>query len=512
MPAPQSSPHTAPTAQRVVPTVWAVASGKGGVGKSVVSSSLAIGLAQSGPRVVAVDLDLGGANLHTHFGCESARYTLADVLRGKLGSLEEAFTETSIPGVRLLSGARSPLDAANLKFAQKQKLLRDLRKVDAAHVVLDIGAGSAFNTLDAFLVADRRVLVVTPEKPAVENAYHFLKAAFFRSLRAVAKEPEVQGVLLRVLEDARRRGATPRELVESALETDLHAGKRLRAAMRAFEVDLVVNRVTEDGRDPGREMAAACEGHLGAALRPVAALPTDASVPEAVDREVPVLQLFPGCAFSKGIQTMVESLLDPNVRKRREKPVPVPLGAKASARLAERRASSRSERPRVRAPEPLPRRALPAFDGDDPAAHLRACRQILGLSVDAMRARTRIRQLAAIEEEQYAQLPPEPYLRGYLQQYAQLLGIAEADALAERYLERMHESRAGKRQSWRRAMMQALGLGSGKRARRGPAAHVEPAPPVPEDDRVHRDAAAAVELACAGVPEFELEMELAGPQ
>ena len=58
------------------PTIWAVASGKGGVGKSVLSASLAIGLSQTGPRAVAVDLDQGGANLHTLLGCERAPHTL----------------------------------------------------------------------------------------------------------------------------------------------------------------------------------------------------------------------------------------------------------------------------------------------------------------------------------------------------------------------------------------------------------------------------------------------------
>ena len=64
--------------------IVAVASGKGGVGKSIVSSSLAIALSATGPRAVAVDLDLGGANLHTLFGAERARRTLRDFLAGRI--------------------------------------------------------------------------------------------------------------------------------------------------------------------------------------------------------------------------------------------------------------------------------------------------------------------------------------------------------------------------------------------------------------------------------------------
>src|SRR4051812_16741810 len=56
-----------PLASRVK-QVWAVGGGKGGVGKSLIASSVALSLSRSGSHVVAMDLDLGGANLHTTLG------------------------------------------------------------------------------------------------------------------------------------------------------------------------------------------------------------------------------------------------------------------------------------------------------------------------------------------------------------------------------------------------------------------------------------------------------------
>jgi len=414
------------TDRATTPVVWAVASGKGGVGKSVLCSSLAIALAQTGPRVVAVDLDLGGANLHTLFGLERAPRTLADFLRGEVATLDAALATTSVPGVSLLSGARALLDMANPKYTQKQKLLRHLRRVDAGHVVLDLGAGSAFNTLDFFVAADRRVLVVTPEATALENAQHFLKAAFFRSLREVARQPRVRAALEAVLEEARRNGRSPRELVEAAARRDAAAGTLLRERVRDFEVDLVVNRADLGGRDVAESLRARCRARLGANLRLAAAIHTDASVPEAVARGVPVLQLFPGCSFAASVRGWVGG--EPLSRRMPERPAPP---AAASPRA-----------PAV-APEPGDARALPLpdFDGGSPGRHLRVCRELRGLSLGDLQETTRIRHLAHIEAERFEALPPEPYLRGFVLQYADALGIADPARLASCYVEQAGEAR-----------------------------------------------------------------------
>ena len=409
------------------PTLWAVASGKGGVGKSVVSSSLAIALASTGPRAIAVDLDFGGANLHTLFGCAHTRHGLGDVLRGGV-PIEQALVDTTVPGVRLLSGARAGLDAANPHHAKKGALLRALRRLDAGHVVIDLGAGSHFNTLDFFVAADRRVLVTTPENTAIENAYHFLKAAFFRSLREVARDPDVREVLEGVLEAARRDGASPRELVEAAGRVDPKVGDRLRARANAFEVDLLLNRAELAGsRETGLEMAAATRAHLGANLRLAGALHTDASVTAAIARGVPVLQLFAGCAFSRDLRGAVERMVA-------DEPIPMPHAAETAARGPASKEAVASPRP------PMPR-----FDGIDPGPHLRACRELLGMTLHELHERTRIRHhhLERIEAEQFAALPPDFYLREYVRQIAEVLGLPDGPRLARRFVERARERRPG---------------------------------------------------------------------
>ena len=81
--------------------------------------------------------------------------------------LEEALTETGAPGLRLLSGAGDLLTAANIKHAQKIRILNKIRGLDVDVVLIDIGAGTSFNSLDFFLVSDLAVLAVVPEPSSI---------------------------------------------------------------------------------------------------------------------------------------------------------------------------------------------------------------------------------------------------------------------------------------------------------------------------------------------------------
>ena len=109
------------TMEARAPRIFAVGGGKGGVGKSIVASNLALALAATGQRTAVVDVDLGGANLHTLFGVTRPRATLADFVRGDVADLAELLVPTSVPDVALISGARALPDMANPKYAHKQQ-------------------------------------------------------------------------------------------------------------------------------------------------------------------------------------------------------------------------------------------------------------------------------------------------------------------------------------------------------------------------------------------------------
>ena len=132
--------------------IWAVGGGKGGVGKSLVSANVAICLALMGNKVVAVDLDLGGANLHTCLGLPIPQMTLSDYVSKKITNFEDLLVSTPIQNLKIISGAQDELGMANLKHMHKNQIIRKLTELDADYILFDLGAGTAFNTIDFFIV------------------------------------------------------------------------------------------------------------------------------------------------------------------------------------------------------------------------------------------------------------------------------------------------------------------------------------------------------------------------
>ena len=122
-----SPPRTAASCPQICPQIWAIGGGKGGVGKSVVASNLAVCMAKLGRRVVIVDGDLGGANLDTLFGCPRPARTLADFFAKHVERLEEIAVPTGVDGLALVAGDADTLGSANPAHAQKQKLVRHLK-------------------------------------------------------------------------------------------------------------------------------------------------------------------------------------------------------------------------------------------------------------------------------------------------------------------------------------------------------------------------------------------------
>jgi len=164
--------------------IWAVGGGKGGTGKSLIAHGLALALAERGSAVILVDADFGGPNQHTYCGIRKPPATLAQFFDDRR-PLQDLLTETSCPGLRLIPGTINSANTDGITWTQKQKFFRHLRTLTADHVLLDLGGGSQYDTLDTFLVADFQVGVIVPDTLAIENFYLFLKNLKHRQLANV---------------------------------------------------------------------------------------------------------------------------------------------------------------------------------------------------------------------------------------------------------------------------------------------------------------------------------------
>jgi len=299
------------------PRIWAIGGGKGGVGKSVVTTNLAVAVARTGARVALVDADLGGANLHTMVGVPSPKRNLSDFIARRVSSLAEILTPTHIDNLWLVSGAKALLETANPNYGQKGKILNHIARLDVDHVFLDLGAGTAFNVLDFFLVARKGVLVVVPESTSVENAYFFIKAAYFRKLKRAQPRAQVKAAIDEVMRsEARKSIRTPRDLMAQVMAVDPEAGAALMEEASTFSPTVIVNRIerSEQAR-LGAEMGSACRDYFGIQLRCLGTLPHDNLVRRSVDERRPAVELFPQSSFAGAIRSAAAAFIEAPAEK-----------------------------------------------------------------------------------------------------------------------------------------------------------------------------------------------------
>lgn len=295
-------------ARRRLRRVISVGGGKGGIGKSLISANLGIELARRGKQVVLVDADLGGANLHTTLGIDLPRRTLSDFIERKVARIEDVVTPTGIANLGLVSGALDHLDAANPRYAQKMRFLRHVQQMDVDYAILDLGAGTHANVLDFFLVSDHGVLVLVPEPTAVENAYRFVKAAYWRRMRNVAQVYGYDSLLRSVMESSSFR--SPVELLASFSERDPEAGANLARHLAAFRPRLVVNQTrTEQDADIGQAVIAAWRKYFGLEMDYLGCIAYDDEMWRAVRARRPLLVERPDVGASKAFARIADSLL-----------------------------------------------------------------------------------------------------------------------------------------------------------------------------------------------------------
>jgi flagellar biosynthesis protein FlhG len=179
--------------------IISVTGGKGGVGKSSVSASLAIHYAQQGARVLIMDADLGMADLNQILGVAPER-TLLDVLNGQKAQAVLADAH----GVKLLPACNASTRLANITAQERDEILASLRELenDFDTLIVDCPAGIGTNTV-AFAAAALDVLVVVnPDPTALTNAYASMKVLYkehkFRRLflvpNSIRTESQAQGV------------------------------------------------------------------------------------------------------------------------------------------------------------------------------------------------------------------------------------------------------------------------------------------------------------------------------
>jgi flagellar biosynthesis protein FlhG len=240
----------------------AIASGKGGVGKSNLAANLAVALGERGARVLLVDADLAQASLDLLLGLHP-RYDLQHVLAGER-TLEDIVV-SGPKGVRLIPASSGVPELADLDDYRRECLLRGLGALDPGLdlILIDTASGVSRTVTSFCLAADEVLVVTSPEMPAFSDAYSLIKVLHAQN---VARAPRL---LVNMAGSA-----------EEAEETS----HRIRLVARRF---------------------------LSLELESWGYVPFDPSVGNAVRLQEPVVTSFPHAPSSIAYRALAERLWDP---------------------------------------------------------------------------------------------------------------------------------------------------------------------------------------------------------
>ncbi len=223
--------------------IWAIGGGKGGTGKSIITTTLGIYLAKQGKKVSLIDADLGGANLHSFLRIKKPKKSLTDFFEKK-SPLKEIIIKTGVPNLQLIVGDINTFNPTSIKYTQKLKFFRHIISINSEFILIDLGAGTHLNTIDSFLLADKKIVVTVPEITSIENLYNFIKKALFRKINRILRDHQ--------LKDVARNAWKNRNVNEiKDIKTFLYYLKKssnqiknlIDKELENFKIDIILNQV-----------------------------------------------------------------------------------------------------------------------------------------------------------------------------------------------------------------------------------------------------------------------------
>ncbi|HTE54125.1 MAG TPA: P-loop NTPase [Kofleriaceae bacterium] len=292
---------------RAATRIIAVAGGKGGVGKSVLSANLAIAMAGSGRRVALVDADIGMGNQHTLLGIARPGPGLVGFLRDESLELRQVAVDSGHPNL-VLYPSDGALGVPQVSASRKDRLIDHVSRIEADVVILDIGAGAALTALDLFAMADLHVLVLTGQVTSIQNAYGFLKASVQRLLARAADTSQRRALIEQGWREARPPAVVT--LVEWLRGQDAVFAELVRTLAARVSVRLVGNLLFEesDKRVPP-SIGRMIRDYLGLDASVAGLVPASRRIHDSITRRRPVLLLDPHCPASAEIRRVAERLL-----------------------------------------------------------------------------------------------------------------------------------------------------------------------------------------------------------
>ncbi len=291
--------------------IYSIGGGKGGSGKSFIAASLGISLAKQGKKVVLVDLDLGASNLHTLLGQKIPQRGLDGFIDKRTDALEDAAQPTTIPNLYLISSTKCSLEIANLYYAQKIKLINAIKSLPFDYILLDLGPGTHYNTLDFFLIALEGLFVATPEPTAIENTFIFVKAVYLRKLKQALKKAGMCHIYQEEMAKLSRGTLkSPLDLISVLVQKDAVKGKVFEGLLNSLKFRLILNKFRgQINVNLGDQLVDVCNRHLYPNFYFLGNISYDTRVYDSIVARNVFIQTYPYTKTVSDLQNMTKNLM-----------------------------------------------------------------------------------------------------------------------------------------------------------------------------------------------------------
>jgi flagellar biosynthesis protein FlhG len=295
---------------RIIP----VASGKGGVGKSLLAANLGVAFAQAGQRVVLADLDLGASNLHLVLGHQAPKTGIGTFLNDPKSDFSQVIAETDVRGLRFIPGDTEIPGTANLKPSQRKLLVRRFLALgeETDILILDLGAGSHQSILDFFLLSGQGIIVSAPAVTAVLNAYVFLKNTVFRLMYTVFSK----GTGARdYLEQVRKDGSGPQRLYIPQMLPEIKAldpvsYEKFKEHISRLHPRLIMNMIDDPkDADVAMKIRRSCEEYLDLKIEHLGVMYRDTFQDKALSSRLPIVLYKPQSILAQAVYRIADKIL-----------------------------------------------------------------------------------------------------------------------------------------------------------------------------------------------------------
>ncbi|MBW1904697.1 MAG: P-loop NTPase, partial [Deltaproteobacteria bacterium] len=310
----------------MAPTTIAILGAKGGVGTSLFSANLAIYLATIGKRVLAVDADPSGSDLHAMLGigprvAPYAAPTPAFGTEGTLASLARALDHESvntlplrepvdgpIPNLQLMDGGLSEPHRGSARRSSLRELQGRLAKLDADFAVVDLGSAATDAAIRFWCGATHRLALTMPEPNAVSGLYRLVRKTFAAMALDQVSDERQQSALHASFTRAGQTPA-PSDIAAIVQREWPELGRALQDCMSNLEFPFIVNhaRMRAD-LELGDQITVAVRRRYGVPLKYLGYVEHDDAVRTCSRKRRPLLLESPGSRASRNIEKIARRL------------------------------------------------------------------------------------------------------------------------------------------------------------------------------------------------------------